>query len=218
MKIIVEDNFLPDYEASRYIALTTPKKNAEDKTDYIFNDLVSSVKRNTVEQQKVFTNLIGEPVNLVFNEYRKYNVCLSDPEGYHIHHDDCDYIGIVYLNDNYSSEDGTQLLRHKDTGITRVNRELFGSQNVSEAKEINRDISKWEPYLKVQAKPNRLLIFEPTLYHSETRTFGNSFRDARVVEIFHMIKPEKLTYWANIHGISPEEIKIYDNNRPNYFI
>ena len=130
------------------------------------------------------------------------------PGGHHIHHDDVDYIGIVYLNDSYSDEDGTQFLRHKETGITYRDVEKFGSQFIADSSGDSRDINKWEPYLLTQAKPNRLVLFEPLYYHSERRTFGNQWDDARCIEIFHMVKKDRIFYWCNYYGVTEEEMEL----------
>ena len=208
MNIIIKDNFYSDTEReiAREIALSTPKEKAVDSNEFIFNDLISTEERDTVAQEKMFSELLGRDIILGKNKYRKFNVCMEDKGGIHVHHDDADYIGIIYLNDSYTSEDGTQLLRHKETGITYRNIDLFGSENISESLPETRDESKWEAYLKISAKPSRLVIFEPLYYHSEMRTFGNEFKDARCVEIFHMFKKEKLGEWLDYFDMDISEI------------
>lgn len=208
MKVIIKDDFLEDREFAKQVALNTPKEEAYDSTEYIFNDLISSEKRDSKKYQAIFRDLLKEEVYLVEDEFRKFNVCMEDPEGYHIHHDDVDYIGIVYLNDSYSDEDGTQFLRHKETGIVYRDTERFGSELISESKGDTRDITKWEPYLLTQAKPNRLVLFEPLYYHSERRTFGKEWNEARCVEIFHLVKKENIPYWCDYFDVTEEEMEL----------
>ena len=210
MNIVIKDNFYSDREReeARLLAISTPKSKAVDSNEFIFNDLISGELRDTENQEKMFSNLLNDDIVLGKNTYRKFNVCMNDLGGHHIHHDDADYIAIIYLNDEYSDADGTQLLRHIETGTTFKNEELFGSENISESYGDTRDITKWESYLKIQAKPGRLVIFEPQFYHSEMRTFGNSFDNARCVEIFHMFKRDKVQEWLDLFGITKEEAEL----------
>jgi hypothetical protein len=208
VNIVIKDDFLDDYKEAREIALSCSKEDAVDSNDFIFNDLISNVKRDTLSIQKEFRELLKDDVYLVENDYRKFNVCMEDSGGYHIHHDDVDYIGIVYLNDTYTEEDGTQFLRHKETGIDYRNVELFGSQFISESGGDNRDISKWDSYLQIKAKPNRLVLFEPLYYHSEMRTFGNDWNNARCVEIFHMVKKNRVDYWCDYYDVSVKDLNL----------
>jgi len=210
MNIVIKDNFYSEEERkeARLLAISTPKNKAMDNNEFIFNDLISGELRDTKKQELVFSSLLNDDIVLGKNKFRKFNVCMNDLGGYHIHHDDADYIAIIYLNDSYTDEDGTQLLRHKETGTVYKNEELFGSENISESFGDTRDISKWEAYLKIQAKPGRLVIFEPQYYHSEMRTFGNTFDNARCVEIFHMFKRNKVNEWLNMFGITKEEAEL----------
>jgi hypothetical protein len=208
VNIIIKDNFLDDYKEAKKLALSCSKDSAIDSNEYIFNDLISTTKRDTKKFQSIFRDLLKEEVFLVEDKYRKFNVCMEDPTGHHIHHDDVDYIGIVYLNDTYSEEDGTQFLRHKETGIVYRDVERFGSQFISDSSGDSRDITKWESYLFTQAKPNRLVLFEPLYYHSERRTFGNQWEDARCIEIFHMVKKDRIPYWCEYYGIDKSELEL----------
>lgn len=209
MKIEIVDNFFSPTQCyyARNIAYETDPNNSEDHDDRTFNDLISDVPR--IQNKEFFEERLNEELYMVDNRFRKFNVVMKDHnKGLHIHHDDCDFIGVVYLNENYGPEDGTTFWRHRETGISYRDLDRFGGQNVSESARTKEDILEWEPYLNIQARTGRLLILEPLYYHSESRVFGEQFDEARCVEIFHMIKKSRLDYWTDYYDLDEEDYEV----------
>lgn len=198
-KVAVIDDFLDDPDKARQLAYTEGDfENCPDKTEQIYNDLATKELRDTEAQTKVFEDILGEEILMAGNKFRKFNICMEMPDGQvHVHHDSCDYLGFVHLQDPQTPEDGTYLVRHKETGVNYYRPDLFGSEMVQDAVEgsDNLDLSKWEIDLFIPMKKNRLVIIEPLHYHTESRTFGKIAETARCVEIFHMFKKSRLDHW-----------------------
>jgi len=198
MKIIVKDDFLEDPEHSRKLANTGNFEGSCDHNEYHWNDLKTKEPRDSEKYNRIFSKLLEEEVLCVDDSFRKYNICLERPDKkVHVHHHDVDYIAIVYLNHPELETDGTAIMKHIETGIEYKDEQRFGSEITAEGdwQSDSYDLSKWETKMFIPMKFNRLLIFEPRYYHTETRTFGKTIEEGRCVELFHIIKKEKINYW-----------------------
>ena len=193
MKIEIVDNFLEDPKGARELAVNEGDfVNCLDKSDWHYNDLlVKTHKRDSRKESKFFSEILGENVKMYNNTYRKFNVAIENPwNKVHIHHDDVDFIAFCYLNEEYTKEDGTFILRHKETGIIEKNEELFGSEITSEG-DLDGDafnLEKWDTRMFIPMRYNRLVIFEPKFYHCGSSVFGKNIEKGRIVEVWHMNK------------------------------
>jgi len=201
MRIVVKDNFLYDPNKARQMGIRANYDACEDKTEWHWIDAQSTTTIDKPALETTFTELIGESVELVEADYHKFNMSYENPyDLLHIHHDDYDYIGIVYLNtpDQYDEKDGTLIVSHTETGIDYMDEERFGNHDTYRGGTIDDytnndsyDLSKWTTKMFIPMKFNRLVLFEPRYYHVGTRVFGDSLETGRLVEVFHMKKVEE---------------------------
>ena len=93
------------------------------------------------------------------------------------------YQGVVYLSpDEYCKDKiGTVFLKHKPTGLVKL--ECENDYWIVSPDFVKPD--KWEAYIQVENKFNRLVVFDNTLFHKTGDLFGASFEDARLAQIFN---------------------------------
>lgn len=198
MRIVVKDDFYAFPEGTREMGLQANFDACEDKSDWHWIDAEGRESPYNDTKARVMSKLIGESVELVEADYRKFNLSYTNPKDLlHIHHDDYDYIGIVYLNtpDQYDEDDGTLFLSHTETGIDYMDEERFGNHDTYRGGTIDDytdkdeyNLDKWTTKMFVPMKFNRLVLFEPRYYHTASRLFGDSRESGRLVEVFHMKK------------------------------
>jgi hypothetical protein len=123
----------------------------------------------------------------------------DDPWKAKVHTDAFDYTAVVYLTPDGNAEGGTSFYRHKETGMSRLpyrpdphyleelRQKGITFQQMQEI--LNRDTnddSAWEEIQRVEYKFNRLVIFEPSQFHTGSRLFGETRQTARMTQNFFL--------------------------------
>lgn len=108
-----------------------------------------------------------------------------------VHIDPCFYSGILYLSLPEHCRGGTDFFRHRRTGLESVPSDparqmLSGYNNPNALVEdvVNKDttsMSKWERTMRAPMRFNRLILFNPWLFHNAGPGFGNKPENARLV-------------------------------------
>ncbi len=106
--------------------------------------------------------------------FRKSPFGQTEPNDIHADTEMGAWTGILYLNENPATGDGTTFWRHSGTG------EIEGD----DWKADGHDRSKWMFSASVPAKFNRLLLFDAKLYHSRAivENYGEG-DDARLIQV-----------------------------------
>lgn len=109
-----------------------------------------------------------------------------------------DWGGVLFLNlpHQVQEDSGTSFWRHKKLNIDRCpenpeqGRQLgyYDYQEIYQSliHEDGNDRSKWERYATAQMKYNRLVLFDPKLWHSHGMNFGSSINSGRLVQLFFL--------------------------------
>lgn len=108
-----------------------------------------------------------------------------------VHVDPCFYSGILYLSLPEHCRGGTDFFRHRRTGLEKVptsQTELVTSgykdPNVLIEDVVNKDttkISRWEKTMRAPMRFNRLILFNPMMFHNAAPPFGRDAESARLV-------------------------------------
>ena len=108
-----------------------------------------------------------------------------------VHIDPCQYSGILFLSDEASSKGGTDFFRHRRTGLdyvpTRADQMLkagYSDPNRLIEEVVNRDSNspaKWERTMRVPMRFNRLVLFNPWMFHNAGPAFGTDAASGRLV-------------------------------------
>lgn len=116
----------------------------------------------------------------------------------YIHVDPWDVAGVLYLNppNQVEIDGGTSFWMHKKLGIERCpkNQEegkILGYHTYESIRENliygdGLDETKWMKYCMVPMKFNRLVMFDPMLWHSHNANFGDKLENARLVQLFFL--------------------------------
>jgi len=109
----------------------------------------------------------------------------GQPEPHYIHTDvDMgDWTGILYLTETPAEGDGTIFWRAKETGQIRSFVEAGTPARTGEALTWP-ELDRWEPWFKVEAKPDRLVLFPSSYFHSRALVdnYGEG-EHARLVQV-----------------------------------
>lgn len=108
-----------------------------------------------------------------------------------VHIDPCAYSGILYLSRDQDCRGGTAFFRHRRTGLERVPRDAAGIAAAGYT-DINRLIdevvngdtskpSRWERTFVAPMRFNRLILFDPWMFHDAMPAFGSSPETGRLV-------------------------------------
>lgn len=192
LKIAIKDDFLPNPRKRRIAALASDLDNAWDSEEGDFYDYVESDMRLNVDAvNQQMSELVGEEIYLTGSTQCTFNFYFDhgdDPV--FVHHDEVDYIALIYLNEEYGPNDGVTLYRHKETGAMHRSEIAFGTTKASENTESDENYSfdSWEPYLFMNAKFNRLVMFEALYYHAASPGFGHDKKTARLCQVMHFLR------------------------------
>lgn len=108
-----------------------------------------------------------------------------------VHIDPCFYSGILYLSLPEHCKGGTDFFRHRRTGLETLpsnEAQLIASgyDNMDSLIEdvVNKDTNsatKWERTMRAPMRFNRLILFNPWLFHNAGQGFGTSSDTGRLV-------------------------------------
>lgn len=177
--IVVVDDFLPDPDAVRALALAQQFEG---------DDRFYKGKRSRERFLNVFDHRIfGRHLWGRIDDWPKHGMngrfqfCVpTDPLVYHA--DGQTHAGTIYLTPNAPPEAGLSLWRSKRTGHRRpdgdahVDAQTFGGALL--------DPTKWELIDKVGNVYNRLVLWDATLIHSASCYFGTELQNARLFWMF----------------------------------
>ena len=108
-----------------------------------------------------------------------------------VHIDPAAYSGILFLSKPEHCRGGTDFFTHKRTGLDRIPRDMPGirSAGYSDINRliedvVNRDTNRrsaWDKSFTLPMRYNRLILFNPWLFHDAARAFGDRPDNARLV-------------------------------------
>lgn len=113
----------------------------------------------------------GAQTHLTF--FRKSPEGQAEPNFIHSDEGMGAWTAILFLNPEPANGDGTDFWRYKPTGA------IYGS-----ARELDKDPALWERWRHVDAKLNRLLVFDSLLFHSRAieQNYGKD-DSARLIQV-----------------------------------
>ena len=195
--VIIDDFLANPYDVRRQ-ALALDYDPAFKKGNY--PGLLSSRALDTQSLNAVVSKRLG--VALKTAEGTSHGHCrltLAGDKGMTgVHVDPCFYSGILYLSEPEHCEGGTDFFRHRRTGLERVPQSqtelmLSGYQdpNVLIEDVINKDSrkpGKWERTMRAPMRFNRLILFNPMMFHNAAPAFGREANSGRLVCLLFFAK------------------------------
>jgi len=169
-RVLVVDDVLPDPVAYRAFALAQTYQRIETGPEEVWHGIARLPADSTLPRLIQQMRPSARP-HLTF--FRKSPQ--GQPEPNFIHSDEGmgEFTAILYLNPTPADGDGTTFWRYRPTG------EVYGS-----ARALPKDVDRWEPWHQVEARFNRLVIFDSLLFHSRAiqENYGEG-DDARLVQV-----------------------------------
>jgi GNAT superfamily N-acetyltransferase len=174
--IVVIDDVLPDPHAYRASALALPYGDIAAGAQ-VFHGIAPCV--NPLVADRIAAELMpGARTTLSF--FRRSPEGQQEPNFIHSDREMGDWTGILYLNPDPPPCDGTDFWRFLETGAV--------SGDFDE--EAARDETKWWRWRHVDAKFNRLLIFQSDYFHSRAIEENYGAGDgARLIQVLFGRKP-----------------------------
>ena len=192
--LIVVDDFLDNPDVVREYALDQQYELLGGKN---WPGRDSSETHGIEEMTAACSAVVGE--QLVAKSQNKCSYFRIAKEGesgkQHIHFDPNEgliWAGILYLTPTFHPTGGTKFWKHKRTGWERAPTQEEGAQYGIETYEDmtnffnteGTDMSKWICTDNISFKYNRLVMFNPFLWHSSGDWFGNTYDNCRLVQLF----------------------------------
>jgi hypothetical protein len=173
----VLDNVLPDPMAYRRAAL-----GAEFKSIAIGQAVFHGIGRNGDFSLPRWIEGQYPTLQSGVTFFRQSPLGQQEPNFIHTDLDMGEWTGILYLTPDPPAEDGTTFWRHRQTGE-------IGSVALTDEARLEewfewREPDKWEPWHRVQAVFNRLMLFPARYFHSRSiaANYGDG-DDARLIQI-----------------------------------
>ena len=195
---VVDDFYSNPYEIRKYAlsleypephdGYTYPGKNSEGQ---VYDENMHNQLERIVGQKLKYPQNAGQAGYFRLSQ-------LNDQYQQYIHLDPWDVAGVLYLNPPNQSvvEAGTSFWMHKKLGIERGPRTpeegaAIGYHTYEAVRENliyddGLDETKWLKYAMVPNKFNRLVMFDPMLWHSHNENFGDKKENARLVQLFFL--------------------------------
>jgi hypothetical protein len=189
--IHVIDNFLDDPMPLRKLALAADYPALSD-TPY-FPGRNSARRYALPGLDEYVQNLTGQQLKVTAGSaHNKFRLCLAGEKGLGgVHIDNCHWTGVLYLSLDEHAEGGTDFFRHRPSNTVRapVYPEDWAAWESRSVEKLWSDVivphtnddSKWELIRRVDAKFNRLVLFEPWQWHNAGPGFGSSVENARLI-------------------------------------
>jgi hypothetical protein len=189
--LFVIDDFLRGADVVRAEALTL-----NYKVPGRYPGLNSVEKINIDGLEQVISNIVRQPVHAPWAPDFSHRNCrlslASDNEkAARVHIDPSQWTGVLCLSRTEDCSGGTELYRHKRTGLDRVPMDDAGlkAAGYSSYDELQKEIldkdafdrSKWELAVNVPLRFNRLILIQPHYWHTAGPGFGNSVENGRLV-------------------------------------
>jgi len=188
MTLIVVDDFYEDPDSiwERAVNLDFERENAVNypgRTAPTFQDVAPTMKR--------FADLVGEAEIRYRGKQGAFRITTERDMASRsslIHLDSSDYSAVIYLSK--APTEGTYFYRHKALALERVSLENSHRPDIKKAIETDTlNLDAWELTQMIQARYNRLLIFDGKYFHSGARRLaGQELREGRLTQNFFFFK------------------------------
>ncbi|HUP68007.1 MAG TPA: DUF6445 family protein [Sphingomicrobium sp.] len=165
----------------------------------------STEKINIEGLDQVVSNIVRLPLHAPWRpDFSHRNCRLSLASDNHeparIHVDVSQWTGVLCLSRDEDCVGGTELFRHKRTGLDRVpmDKESLEAAGFSTYQELQDQIldddaldrSKWDLSVNVPMRFNRLILIQPHYWHTAGPGFGDSVENGRLVYLmFFNVRP-----------------------------
>ena len=192
--LIVVDNFLEDPDGIREYAL---KQQYERRGGRNWPGRDSLETHGGEEITRACSEVVGEELAIKSeNKCSYFRITKEGEHGrQHIHFDPNPglvWAGVLYLTPTFHPTGGTKLWKHKETGWefapTQEEGEEYGLRSHGDMLQFfnteGKDESKWICTDNISFKYNRLVMFNPFLWHSNGDWFGDVWDNARLVQLF----------------------------------
>ena len=192
--LIIVDDFIDHPDAVRKYAL---EQQFEMLGGRNWPGRDSSGTHGQKEMTEACSEVVGQ--QLVIKRENKCSYFRITKEGQygsqHIHFDPNQglvWAGVLYLTPTFHPTAGTKFWKHKETGWDRApvleEAKKYGITNHREMvnffKTEGNDESKWICTDNIGFKYNRLIMFDPFLWHSNGDWFGTTYNNCRLVQLF----------------------------------
>ena len=192
--LIIVDNFLDNPDAIRAYAL---EQNYERLGGRNWPGRDSSQCHGSEQMTKACSEVVGQQLVIKPQNKCSYFRITKEREygTQHIHFDPNPgliWAGVLYLTPIFHPTAGTKFWKHKETGWerapTNVEGAKYGINSHSDMVKFfnteGKDESKWICTDNIGFKYNRLVMFNPFLWHSNADWFGTTYDDCRLVQLF----------------------------------
>lgn len=196
--LIVLDNFLKDPLAARKLALGLDYDPALKQGNY--PGTLSTAPLEIQGLDALISKQIGvkvQPAAGTSHEFCRLTL-KTDKGRTGVHIDPCFYSGILYLSLPEHCRGGTDFYRHRRTGLESVPKlpaewvkHGYADPNALIEDVVNKDTfrsSAWERVQRVPMRFNRLILFDPWLFHDAGPGFGDRLENGRLVELMFFEK------------------------------
>tara|TARA_R100000664_G_scaffold8968_1_gene14776 strand:- start:4834 stop:5385 length:552 start_codon:yes stop_codon:yes gene_type:complete len=164
MRIIVQDNFLPNYsELKRYSRKVEIKEQLYGNK--IFNVGVIPSYLQIPFYDKIQNDFFSKKIKPTICYFRLSTPDLDNDIRIHTDQNHCDYIGIIFLTESNNDIDGTAFWEHPIHGNY-----LYDKAKPKEIDNIieyeGKDETMWRLDNVISARENRLIMYKSNMFHS----------------------------------------------------
>ena len=197
ISVLIIDRFYDDAEVVRQRALEFDFPVPAAAKNYPGRNSAQGFLPEGIDD--VVSRLVHEPVEggeqAEHGLFRMTLAAEEEDRGYYVHIDgDAHWAGILFLTPDEYCQGGTEFYRHREhaidrTYITDAEARAHGWKSCSEfavqtIQKDGNDLSKWEHLMTVPMRFNRMILFRPWFWHTAGVSFGDSFENGRLIQLF----------------------------------
>ena len=192
--LIVVDNFLEDPDGIREYAFN---QNFDHYGGTNWPGRDSKHSHGEKEMTQACSEVVGQQLVIKPENKCSYfrHTRIGEYGSQHIHFDPNPglvWAGVLYLTPTFHPTGGTKFFKHKETGWEFAPTDEEGAQyGINSHNDMvdffnseGKDMSKWIETDNISFKYNRLVMFNPSFWHSNGDFFGDTHENSRLVQLF----------------------------------
>lgn len=177
-KLAIIDDFLDDPQSARKTIIETPMEDTKGPDGVVYPGIVLLSDAMEKYVSFMFEDLYSGRFKKKLIFARHSYADMNPPNWAHSDYELAQYVGLIYLSPIDYPNDGTYLVRHRDTGLET---HPENDDDIKTLLTFGNFRTQWDITMTIPSKFNRLLVLNTKYLHAAADKFGNNRENSRLV-------------------------------------